>query len=278
MIVAGMIVFAAFSVALLLALCASGTIPRNRAVGIPSSELIRSEAAWTVGHSAAVGPAAGGAAFGALIWVMADLAAADSPIVPIAVMATVVAGLGWARAWAIAEARMAPDPSADDGEAERPLASAKITHSGGLILAAAMSWLPAAALAVYRLAIPEIPAWIASHWDLAGRPDGYVAEGPAFWVCLGAGVLSSLVVTAFVIFVGDDLGRFTGSAGLGVLVALSGMFTLTWITSVRANSDPSTPIFMLWPPALLVGMLVFALASVRRPPDAPAHSSGARPS
>lgn len=282
MIVAGVMVLAAFSVALLVALCASGTVPRNRAVGIPSSEIFRSEAAWTVGHSAAVGPATTGAVIGALVWVAADLTSTDSPMVPIAVLATAVAGLAWARSRAVEEARVAPDQSAgaadDEDLPERPLASARITRSGGLIPAAAVSWIPVATVVAYRLTAPEIPSRIASHWDLTGRPDGYVDEGPAFWVCLGAGVVSGLAVTAFVIFVGDDLGRFSGSAGLGILVALTGMFTLTWITSVKASADSSTPLFLLWPPALLAGTLVFALASVRRPRAASAHAPQSRTS
>lgn len=269
LIVAGVMVFAAFFLALLLGLCASGVIARNRFVRVPSAEVLRSEAAWIAGHAAAIGPATAGAVTGALVWVTAGLSPTESLTVPFTVLTTAVAGLVWARAAAVAEARIASDRSADvagdDDVPERPLASAKITHSGGLIPAAVVSWASAATVAVYRLTAPEIPPRIASHWNLSGQPDGYVPEGPAFWVCLGVGVASALTVTAFVIFVGDDLGRFSGSAGLGVLVALTGMFTLTWITAVEASTNPSTPIALLWPPALLLGALVFALASIRRP-------------
>lgn len=257
--------FTALLSAVSFGLCASRVIPRNRIVGIHAAQVARSEAAWSVGHSAAFGPAGVGASIGGLIWVSSGLASSDSIIVPLSVALAAVSGLLWARVRAVDAAADLSDNPEDAKEPERPLASPKITRSGGLIPAAVASWLPAVVLSVYRMATQDIPAQVASHWNLAGEPDAYVETMSAFWACLAAAVASAVVVTTFVIIVGDDIGRFSGSTGLGILVALAGMFSLTWITAVKMSADPSTSIFMLWPPALLLGGLVLSLASIRRP-------------
>ena len=242
-------------------------------VGIRLSDVLASDVAWREGHRAAVGPASVGAIGGALVWVVAALASTVSPLIPLIVVIVAVGGLGWAAVAAVRAARLAPaspsvpaDAALDaDGDPVRSLASVKITHSGGLIPAAIVSWAPAVILAVYRVWQPVVPATIPSHWTFTGEIDNWVGAVPAFWVCLAAGILSAAAVTAFVVFVGDDIGRFSGSIGLGALTGVAGGFTLTWITAVTAESDPSTPVSLMLPLALLIGALVFVLATIRRP-------------
>ncbi len=119
-------------------------------------------------------------------------------------------------------------------------------------------------LPVWRLSRQSLPETIPSHWGFLGEADSWVPSIPAFWVCFAVGALSALVVTAFVVFVGDDIGRFSGSLGLGALIGVTGSFTLTWITAVSAQEDSSTSVWMLTPLASLIGALVFVLATIRR--------------
>lgn len=272
---AGIVVAATVLAVFLVWLAGRGVIPRNRVVGIRLSDVLASDVAWREGHRAAVGPASVGAIGGALVWVVAALASTVSPLIPLIVVIVAVGGLGWAAVAAVHAARLAPasasasaptDAELDaDGDPIRSLASVKITHSGGLIPAAIVSWAPAVILAVYRVWQPVVPATIPSHWTFTGEIDNWVAAIPAFWVCLAVGILSAAAVTAFVVFVGDDIGRFSGSIGLGALTGVAGGFTLTWITAVTAAQNPSTPVSLMLPLALLIGALVFVLATIRRP-------------
>lgn len=265
---AGVVVVAAALSVLLVWLAGRGVIPRNRLAGIRLPDLLGSDDAWREGHQAAVGPASVGAIVAALVWVMAALAPSPSPLVPVLVLVAVAGGFGWAAVAAVRAARATAVRAAPvlvgNEEPSRPLASARITHSGGLIPAAIVSWAPAVIVAVWRLSRPSLPETIPSHWGFAGEVDSWVPTIPAFWVCFAVGALSALVVTAFVVFVGDDIGRFSGSLGLGALIGVAGSFTLTWITAVTAQEDPSTSVWMLIPVALLIGALVFVLATIRR--------------
>ncbi len=256
---------------LLVWLAGRGVIRRNRVVGIRLPHVLESDDTWREGHRAAVGPASVGAIVAALIWVIAALAPSVSPATPIVVVLAVAGELAWAAAAAVQAARTAPtqaDPEPDaEGEPARPLASAKITHSGGLIPAAIVSWAPAVILAVCRLLQPALPETIPSHWSFAGEVDSWVPTIPAFWFCLAVGILSAAAVTAFVVLVGDDIRRFSGSLGLGALTGLASFFTLTWITAVTTQRDPSTPVTMMFPLTLLISALVFVLATIRRPTE-----------
>ncbi|MCD2169558.1 SdpI family protein [Microbacterium sp. JC 701] len=79
-------------------------------------------------------------------------------------------------------------------------------------------------------------------------------------------------LASVVVFVGDDIGRVSGSIGLGSLTVLTGSFALMWITAVTAAETPSTSVFLLVPVGLLIGSLVFVLATIR-PPGASATTS-----
>lgn len=70
-------------------------------------------------------------------------------------------------------------------------------------------------------------------------------------------------LASIVVFVGDDIGRVSGSIGLGSLTVLTGSFALMWITAAPAAETPSTSVFLLVPVGLLIGSLVFVLATIR---------------
>lgn len=184
---------------------------------------------------------------------------------PILVVIVMIGALGWAAVIAVRAARHAPSDSqreaVDHTRDARPLASVEITRSGGLILAAIVAWAPPVIVAVHRLLHPVLP----SHWTFDGRIDGAVPAVTAFWVCLGVGALGAAAVTAFVVFVGDNIGRVSGSIGLGSLTVLTGSFALMWITAATAAETPSTSVFLLVPVGVLIGALVFVLATIRRP-------------
>lgn len=267
---------AAFASVLLLWLCGRDVVPRNRVVGIRLPALLASDAAWRAGHSAAVGPAGAGALVGALVLAVSALGRSDSVLEPILVVIVMIGALGWAAVVAVRAARHAPSGPEREvvdhtGDA-RPLASVKVSRSGGVILAAIVAWAPPVIVTAHRLLHPVLPTRVPSHWTFDGRIDGSVPAVSAFWVCLGVGALGAAAVTAFVVFVGDDIGRVSGSIGLGSLTVLTGSFALMWITAVTAAETPSTSVFLLVPVGLLIGSLVFVLATIR-PPGASATTS-----
>ncbi|MDL9978049.1 SdpI family protein [Microbacterium candidum] len=276
------LVVAAYVVVLLIVLCGRGVIKVNGAVGLRVPALMASEGAWEAGHRAAVAPTIAGALVATLFLSAATLMTGMRDIVVLPVLLALVGGVAWgavigsrAAGDAPAELPAKPDPySLSPDPPVRELASEHITHSGGLIPAAMLSWLPAIVLVIARITAHDLPAIVPIHWGPDG-PDNWAPVDAAFWFAFAFAVGSAVGVTAFVVFVGDDLPVLRGALGLGTMSGTGTLVGLQWILEAHISSDPAgiPDYFVLVPPALLFGAVVGAVSAIRHAPP-PRMSDG----
>lgn len=99
----------AIIIAVIVALCAAGTIPRNAGIGIRIPSTRHSEDAWKAGHQAAYAPALVGAAL-TILFAGVGMTAAGF-VFPATVIATVllVCSLAWATVRAHRAAASTPE-------------------------------------------------------------------------------------------------------------------------------------------------------------------------
>lgn len=271
---AGILVVSAYAVAVLIVLCGRGVIRRNGAIGLRLPAIMASEDAWEAGHRAAVAPAFAGALVGTLFLSAGALMPGVRDIAAMPVLVSLAGGLVWGAALGVRAATDAPttapehaDPySLSPDPPVRQLASEQITHSGGLIPAAVVSWLPTTVLVIARITAHELPAIVPIHWGANG-PDNWAPVDAAFWFAFAFAVGSAVGVTAFVVFVGDDIPAVRGALGLGAVSGLGALLVLQWMLEAHVASDPaSTPDYVQVPMALLFGAVVGALSAIRHAP------------
>ncbi|WP_422934212.1 hypothetical protein [Sinomonas sp. P47F7] len=133
------------------------------------------------------------------------------------------------------------------------------------IAAAALAWVPPAALAVVRLAWASPPAVIPSHWSGAGPANAFSPSGDVFAVSMIAAVVAAIIAGLIAAFAAgiDPIRRAVLLAALNLLGALIGLvWVVASLTAVQAATGGTTAIgapFLLFLVALLWGVLAGAI-------------------
>lgn len=136
-------------------------------------------------------------------------------------------------------------------------------HTLGRFVAVALVF-PAAltlvGLMVQMLALPRVPATIATHWDASGTPDGFAPAwvSPVLTVVLGLGIPLLVAASAVAGLRRGDRGpsyRFLGAVSAATSALIVTLMMYTFVIQIDVT-DPATVVLPLWP-ALVI---VFALA------------------
>ena len=140
-------------------------------------------------------------------------------------------------------------------------------HSVGLIIAAVLSWIPLLVVLIGTLTMHDLPARVPVHWSLDGTVDRWDSTAAGFWFDLPFGIAGGVLVTAIVIFGGNNISRLKGALGLAVIVLLSAGISGLWPASVAiardgVGSQHAMGILMLC--ALILAVLVYASAALPR--------------
>lgn len=151
-------------------------------------------------------------------------------------------------------------------------------HSIGLIIAAVLSWIPPVAVLVSRLTSHNLPARVPTHWSTSGTIDGWDSVQGIFWTAFPAGLIGALLVTAIVVFGGNNISRIKGSLGLAGIVLLSGAISFVWFVSITVARHPESSggaFGMLALGAVTLAALVFGAGALPRRGDAVAEAPAA---
>lgn len=132
-------------------------------------------------------------------------------------------------------------------DARRQVAS--VSHSPGIVLAAVASWVAPAAVLFDRLTSTDLPAKVPTHWNGSLTIDAWYPVQAAFWMSFFPGLVGAVLITVIVVFAGDDISRFAGSAGLAAGAFVTGGIALTWFSSLAAARSPAHS------PEALLGLL-----------------------
>lgn len=138
----------------------------------------------------------------------------------------------------------------------------------GLVIAAALSWLPLVVLVGARLLWTGLPETLTSHWNLFGAPDVESTPQAIFWQFLIPAGILAISVTAVVATVGDEVSRRGGAVGIGLAAWMLGTIAGAWfvIVLVALNPDNSSLyIGLLLVFGILFGALTGGAAALPRP-------------
>lgn len=115
---------------------------------------------------------------------------------------------------------------------------------------------------------------IATHWTLAGVPDGFADQGAVLWMALVPQAACVLIAGALVISLDRTVGRWSAAGGFGSLALVSAGALLLWdailITAARPELDDrlgSPFLLLLW--ALPWALIAFWIAARRIPATPP---------
>jgi hypothetical protein len=140
-------------------------------------------------------------------------------------------------------------------------------HSIGLIVAAMLSWIPPVVVLVILLTSRGLQARVPTHWSPDGRIDGWSSMTGDLWTTLPAGFVGSVLVTAIVIFGGNNIPRVKGSLGLAGIVLLCGGISFTLLVSIATARQPDLTgqsFGILAAASVVLAGLVFAAGALPR--------------
>ncbi|GGO63374.1 hypothetical protein GCM10010910_15780 [Microbacterium nanhaiense] len=101
-------------------------------------------------------------------------------------------------------------------------------------MAAVSLVLPAGAVAITGLSwLGRLPAQLAFHWSASGRPDGFFATEPLFWVAFGASSLFSCIGLAVLLIPSRDHEDTVKS--VTVVGTVSAFVASAWIVPAAAT-------------------------------------------
>jgi hypothetical protein len=107
----------------------------------------------------------------------------------------------------------------------------------GLLLAAALSWVPLVSVLVSPQTWVNRPTEVPTHWNLNGLPDGWDPAPVSLGFCILFGVTLGIACTLVVVLNRDDLPRWKGAAGLGAVALFLGALTWLWFVMISAAAD-----------------------------------------
>ena len=144
---------------------------------------------------------------------------------------------------------------------------ASVSYSPGIILAAISSWIAPAVVLSNRLTSTHLPATVPTHWNSALTPDASYPIQIAFLMSFLPGLIGALLITVVVVFAGDDISRFAGSAGLAAGSFITSGIALLWFSSLTTAKHPeqsSEALLNLFVYTTFLSLLVFACGALPR--------------
>ncbi|TFB87270.1 DUF1648 domain-containing protein [Cryobacterium algoricola] len=137
----------------------------------------------------------------------------------------------------------------------------------GFIIAAILTWIPAAALlTAHALQIP--PDLIPVHWDGTGSADGFDSPTNVFWLSLVPSVICG-VIAICVALAGSGLRRIQGALAFAAIATVAAAVSLQWAVDVRTAIDAQTietnrigAPFLLYLLAIGWGLVVYAAGTI----------------
>ncbi|RLP82316.1 hypothetical protein D9V34_11035 [Mycetocola lacteus] len=136
--------------------------------------------------------------------------------------------------------------------------------------AALFTLLPLIWLLVAAQDQPVVERAIATHWTLAGVPDGYDNQNGLLWAALIPLIACTLIAGALVIALDQSVGRWSAASGFGTLALVSagavlmrGAMLATALQPELGDRLGSPFLTLLW--AIPWGAIAFWIASARRP-------------
>ena len=146
----------------------------------------------------------------------------------------------------------------------------------GIVVAAALVWVPAVVLIGFNGWWPGVPDRLPAHWGGSGNTDSFDSSSSVFWQSLLPAIACGLIAVAVIVSVGNDGSRRASAIGYGVLAGIATATSLQWtvdvLTAVNGRitgaTNISTP-FLLYLLAISWASLTFLLAFVGSRPTSP---------
>ncbi|MFZ4841917.1 hypothetical protein [Mycetocola saprophilus] len=104
--------------------------------------------------------------------------------------------------------------------------------------AALFTLLPLVWLLVAAQEQPVIERAIATHWTLAGVPDGYDNQNGLLWAALIPLIACALIAGSLVIALDQSVGRWAAASGFATLALVSAGAALLWDAALTTASQP----------------------------------------
>jgi hypothetical protein len=129
----------------------------------------------------------------------------------------------------------------------------------GLVIAAAISWIPLISILIARFMWHGLPGQMTSHWNFAGVADAWTTPQAAFWSFLPPAAVLAVAVTGLVAAVGNDLSRVRAAIGIGLAIWFLSTITGIWFALVLSALHPANASLYITV-LLLIGGVFGALA------------------
>lgn len=117
---------------------------------------------------------------------------------------------------------------------------------------------------------PPVTRPIATHWTLAGVPDGFADQDAVLWMALVPQFACVLIAAALVISLDRTVGRWSAASGFGILALVSSGAYLLWNAILSTATQPelgdrlgSPFLLLLW--AIPWALIAFWIAARRIP-------------